>query len=147
MKILFLENRGSVSHYMEMLLEKEGHTVLSALDVSDAIGHWQENEDIECLIVDLNVPPRGLNEAQQKDSKSGLLAGWIWLRDYVLKEKPEMYEQIIIYTDYLDELKAFTSEDELKGIYLVRKRPGSSPAEEVLAHVKVISRHIEGKKK
>ncbi len=143
MKILFLENRGSVSHYMEMLLEAEDHTVLSAFDVSDAIGQWEENEGIECLIVDLNVPPRGLSDEQQRDSKFGLLAGWIWLRDYVLKEKPEMHEQIIIYTDYLDNLKAFSNEDELKSIYLVRKRPGSSPAEKVLAHVKAIARKVE----
>ncbi len=137
MNILVLEDRGSVSHYMEKALQEPGHKILSSFNVNDARSNWELGK-IDCLIVDLNMAPNGLNPEEVKDTHDGLLTGWIWLREYVYKNNPEMRKRTIIYTDYMDALVDNVSEEQLDGIHLVPKRGSTRPAKQILKRVEEI---------
>ncbi len=144
MRVLFLEDRGDVAKHLKETLEERGHEVLRALEVSDAQSYWEDKQPIECLIVDLNMDPAGLPEGMEKETKGGLLTGWIWLRESVFKERPKMKPRTIIYTDYLGQLRELVTPEELEGIYLVQKRDlfGSS-ADKVLEYLEQIEKAKE----
>jgi hypothetical protein len=142
MNILVLEDRGSVSFYMEEALRNEGHIIFSAYNVNDAQSYW-EKENIDCIIVDLNMAPDGLKPEEIADTKDGLLTGWIWLSNYVFKDKPEMKRQTVIYTEYMGDLRENVSSQALEGIRLIPKRGFTSTAEQVFNHVKAIALMVE----
>ncbi len=128
MRILLLEDRGSASEELVGLLEDKGHDVLKVLAVYDAQYYWERRAEvpIDCLIVDLNIDPVGLTDAQEREAEGGILTGWIWLRDCVFAEDPKMVSRTIIFSDYLEQLSEHFSEhsaavdpDELR---LVPKR-------------------------
>lgn len=142
MNVLLLEDRGSVSFYLTEALTEEGHVVLDAMGINDAQSYWGA-EKVDCLIVDLNMSPDGLKSEEIQQTKDGLLTGWVWLRNYVFVEKPQMKERTIILSEYIKALLANVPPEELKGIRLVPKKGSSSPAEHLLDHVKAIARMVE----
>ena len=92
MNILILEDRGSVSSYLEDALINEGHTIFSAFNFNDAQSYWEEKQnEIDCIIADLNMPPDGLKPEEIKNTKGGLLTGWVWLSNYVFTDNEEMW--------------------------------------------------------
>lgn len=148
MNILFLEDRGSVSFPLVDELRGQRHEVFDAGSVRDARSYW-EDKKIDCLIVDLNMDPAGLTDEQANQTHGGLLTGWIWLRDYVFNVRQDMRQRTIIYTDYMEQLRANVPPSDLAGLRLVSKRglhhvedggPPLSPTEQVLSHVEGISR-------
>jgi CheY-like chemotaxis protein len=142
MNILLLEDRGSVSFYLKEALTKEGHVVLDAMGINDAQSYWGA-EKIDCLIVDLNMSPDGLKPDETQQTKDGLLTGWFWLRNYVYKPSPAMKQRTIILSEYINALCECVPAEELKGIRLVPKKGSTSPAEQLLDHVKCIARVVE----
>jgi hypothetical protein len=147
MKILMLEDRGSVSYYMEKALKKNGHAVFSTSTISEAQDFLEDEDQIDCIIVDLNMSPEGLEGNEIEKTDYGLLTGWVWLTERIFKNKK--YEGIkgstIIYSDYVDFLKLNVQEDLLKGIHLIPKSGNLIGANEVLDCVKEISDRL-GKK-
>lgn len=142
MNILILEDRGSVSYYMVETLKQE-HIVFDAYNVNDA-NSYLGKEQIDCLIVDLNMSPDGLTQEEVVKTQGGILTGWIWLSNYVYKDRSDMKQKTIIYTEYMYALreainKGVINEDELKGIYLVSKKGSASPAEKLLECLREIS--------
>ena len=142
MNVLFLEDRGSTVFFVEQWLKENGHNVLSAFNPNDAQVHWSKRDEvpIHCIILDLQVLTAGLTSKQKKRSFGGTLSGWIWLRDKVLTEVPEMRQRTIIYSDYIHALCERVPEDEYRGITIVPKTQRSSAAEEVAAHIREIAR-------
>lgn len=145
MNVLVFEDRGSVSHYLEEALRSQGHQVFSAFSVPDAQTYW-EDEEIDCIVADLNMSPEGLKDDGQERTARGLLTGWVWLVEHVFKEKEQMKPRTIIYSDYLNVLKDNVQADALKGVHLVPKKGTTSPAKEMLSFVERIARMVEGKK-
>jgi CheY-like chemotaxis protein len=126
---------------MANALTELGHKVFSAYSVSDANSYLDE-EKIDCIIVDLNMPTNGLSQGEVELTNDGLLTGWIWLHEYVLKEKPNMKERTIIYTEYMSELRAKISNNELEGILIISKKGPSSPALQIIDHLNDIEQKM-----
>lgn len=142
MNILVIEDRGSVSSYLEEALRSEGYKVFSAFNILDAQSFW-ENERIDCIIADTNMSPEGLGLEEIQESKSGLLSGWIWLKNHVFRECPQMRGRTIVYSDYLEQLARNVPPDGLQGVYLLSKRGSTSPAAELLKKTERIARDVE----
>ena len=146
MNVLVLEDRGSVSYYLEEALRSEGHTVFSATGIPDADSYWQ-SECIDCIVVDSNMSPDGLDAQEIQATKAGLLTGWVWLQNHVFAEHPEMRGQTIVYTDYLERLEQNSSDAVREGgPYLLSKKGSTSPAERFLKLIAEIARKVGGRK-
>jgi hypothetical protein len=146
MNILVVEDRGSVSFYLTEALQAEGHVVLEAFNINDAKAHWDQREStpIDCMIVDLNMPPDGLTQEQKGESQGGLLTGWLWLRDYVLpRVSTEYRRRVIMCSHYLADLRNLVRAGEYQGIFLVEKRGLSGGSGDLLERVRAISRLAE----
>lgn len=142
MNVLVLEDRGSVSFYMEEALRHVGHQVCSASSVPDAQSYW-DPAIIDCIIVDSNMSPDGLTEQEMGETKGGLLTGWIWLRNYVFKDNEDMRQRTIIYTDYLERIEEAVAPGELDGLSLLPKKGSTSPAQQLLKEVKRVALMVE----
>lgn len=142
MNVLFLEDRGATAYFVERWLRENGHHVLSAFNPNDAHSHWSKRDEvpIHCIILDLQIPTNGLSDEQKETAFGGTLAGWVWLRDNVLTEAPEMRQGIIIYSSYADVLRERVKKEEYRGITIVPKKQRSSAAEVVVARVREIAR-------
>ena len=137
MRILHLEDRGSVSHYVKELLEEdERHEVRMAFSISDAQSFWKPQASqqdprgigtIDCIIADLNLNPQGLKEEERAETRGGLLTGWIWLRSYVFSEQPQMRKRTVIYSEYVADLRSHVLPADLRDIRIIGKRGASSP--------------------
>jgi hypothetical protein len=143
MNILVLEDRGSVSFYVEEALEAEGHKIFPAFNINDAQSYW-EDEQIDCIIADLNMSPEGLKKSEAERTNAGILTGWVWLNDYVFCKKKEMRSRTVIYSEYLGQLREYVGgEKEYVDICCVAKRGSTSPTEELLSYVRKISKIVE----
>ena len=142
MNILILEDRGSVSFFMVEALKQRGHNVFSANTTNEATEFWNEQE-IDCLIVDLNMSPEGLSKEQAEKTRGGLLTGWVWLQETVFNTRPEMRPHTIIYSEYTKELKSGVKDVDLEGISIIPKKAPTSTAEQVLEALNKISQKIK----
>ena len=143
MNILVVEDRGAVSCYLSEALQAEGHVVLEAYNINNAQAHWDHKETtpIDCMVVDLHIPPDGLTEMEKEESCGGVLTGWLWLRGYVLPNVPADYRgRVIICSDYLRDFRDLVPADQYRGVRLVPKRAPSGSAAEVLEHLADIAR-------
>lgn len=142
MRILFIEDRGSVSVPVTETLELDGYEVISAYDINDAQSAWEnrEVEPIDCLIIDLNMPADGLTDDQKKQTFGGLLTGWIWLRDYIFKDYPDMRKRTVILSDYLSIFREKVLENQYLGVVTIPKSAPYSPVEMLLKEVKKIAK-------
>ena len=141
MKILHLENRGSVSVPMADYFADTEHTYLSAYNVCQANTLFRENK-IDCLIIDLNLGTDCLTEEEAEKTKNGLLTGWIWLTNYIFKEHSELRGRTIIYSEYLDALRHETNADDLEDLILISKNESTSSAEHVLKAINKIKKNL-----
>lgn len=146
MNILVLEDRGSVSRYMEEALKNEGHNVFSAGNVSDAIS-LSKTGKFDCLIIDLNMPSDGLTEEEKTQTEQGLLTGWVFLKNYVFKVDHRMRERTIVYTDYLERFRESVPHTDLEGVRFIPKKGSPSPAEQLMKSVNLISRIVENSRR
>ena len=135
MKILVLDDRGSVNVHVAGMLEDEGHIVIRAFNCNDAESYWKK---CDCLIVDLNLPTDGLSEDQIVHTRGGLLTGWVWLKTHVLSHKPEIAERTIIFSEYIANLREVVSTTEIGDVILISKRSPGSSVEKLLRSVKSI---------
>lgn len=144
MNVLFLEDRGATAYNLERWLQRNGHNVLGAFNPNDAQSHWRRREKtpIGCIILDLQTSMDGLTDGQKANAEGGTLAGWVWLRDNVLAEAPEMRQRIIIYSDYVAVLRAKVPEEQYRGIKVVSKRQRGSSADAVIASIREIARMV-----
>ena len=144
MNILFLEDRGATAYNVESWLETNGHNVLSAFNPNDAQSHWARREQVpvHCILLDLQVPMDGFIDKQKADADGGTLTGWVWLRDNVFAEAPEMRQRTIIYSDYVAVLREKVPEEQYRDIKIVSKRQRGSSADLVIASIREIARMV-----
>jgi CheY-like chemotaxis protein len=142
MNILMLEDRGSTIYYVSKWVENNGHNVLEAFNIIEATNYWKDRDQVpvDCILLDLQLPMDGLTDAQKMGAEGGTLTGWIWLRDYVLKDTPRMRQLTIIYSDYIDFLKKKVQANQIRGIKLIAKQPNCISVEVVSAFIREISR-------
>ena len=142
MNVLFLEDRGASAYNVEHWLKTNGHSVLGAFNANDAQSHWRRRKDmpVHCIILDLQTSMDGLTDEQKVDAEGGTLAGWVWLRDNVLPEAPEMRQRTIIYSDYVSVLREKVPEEQYRGIQVVSKRQRSSAADVVITRIREIDK-------
>jgi CheY-like chemotaxis protein len=119
--ILVLEDQASVAHGIEKVLIEKGHSVYSAFSVRAGQAYLCDN-DIDCIIVDLNLGSEDLNEEEKKETQGEVLTGWVWLDKYVIQKNLIPRERIIILTGFLDEFKKYVSREKRKQIVLIRKK-------------------------
>jgi hypothetical protein len=143
MNILVLEDNGSVSVTLGRALNTEGHQILAANGINDANHHWSQRTTvpIHAMIIDLNMRCDGLTDLQQKDSRDGLLTGWIWLRDTVLAHVPDIRNRVMFYSDYLSDLERYVPAPEYAGIRRFAKSDSSS-ARDLLRYLHSMSPHV-----
>jgi CheY-like chemotaxis protein len=143
---MVLEDQGAASHYMEEALQDIGHVILEAGSILQAQSVWERRSTIpiHCIIADLNMPTTGMTRELSRQSIGGKLAGWVWLKTHVLGETPDFRQRVILYSDYLEDLKANASEDEISGLRMVPKRGRSGPADQVMRHVDQIAKMTTG---
>ncbi len=142
MNVLLLEDRGSVRFYLEEWLTENGHNVLSAFTPNAAQSHWRDRETtpVHCIILDLQVPTTGLDDAQKARSEDGLLSGWIWFSECVLPDEPKMRQRTIIHSGYVDALKRRISSGTYRGLIVVPKTVGNGSARAVVRYIGQIAR-------
>jgi len=129
--VLFLEDDASTYYYLVEDLEEEGFDVDVATNIARARTLW-ETKRIDFIIADLNMPPRGLENAEITQTGDGKLTGWIYLDKYVYSVKPVMKERTIILSAYINELKKRTNDGkELEGIKLITKRRDEADEDEM----------------
>jgi two-component system cell cycle sensor histidine kinase/response regulator CckA len=61
--ILVVDDESALLRLLARVLEKAGHTVLTAMDGAEAISVFDEHCDlIDVVILDVNIPPQGIHE-------------------------------------------------------------------------------------
>ena len=156
MNILLLEDRGSTAHFLLRWLKENGHLVLGrmkqgAFNLNDANSIWSQRKEVpvHCIIIDLDVPKDGLSPEQEAEldqmanDASIRLAGWIWLRDEVLQNEPEMRSRTIIYSDYIAVLLEHISEEEYRGISVISKRGRGTSVHAITAKIEQIEKEVQ----
>ncbi len=60
---MVVDDEAALLRLLVRVLEKAGHTVLTAADGSEAIAVFEKHVDaIDAVIFDVNIPPRGIHE-------------------------------------------------------------------------------------
>jgi len=121
MKILVYQTRGSVAFPLEEILKERGHQVVLCHSLEQAIEAWDKDKSFDCIIAETNDSPQGLTKKERELSQTGLLSGWIWLKNYVFRIKPEMRVRTIMYTDYIKEIYKFVPYKKLRDIHFAKK--------------------------
>jgi hypothetical protein len=121
-KILVLEDRGSIYTEIKEMFEDQGYETIKAIQISDAIDIItnQELKIIFCII-DLMLSPSGLSDEDINRSDKGKLAGWFFIKRFLL-ERGFNRNQIVIYSDYIPNLEQNIEKEELHDIKLFKKR-------------------------
>ncbi|MEY8849109.1 hypothetical protein AB9K26_09845 [Psychroserpens sp. XS_ASV72] len=120
MNILLLEDDAYIADALEDILVHHGHQIIYAYDIHDANDNL-EDYDIDLIITDLNLKPRGLSEPQISQTMDGMLTGYIWLRDCAFKKDMKFKNNSIIFSAYESELRDNIDENELKGLTILSK--------------------------
>lgn len=139
MNILLLEDSGSIYAAFNELATENGINFIKAYQISDAIDVFDTNKDsLDIILVDLNVIATGLTNDEINLTDGGKLSGWIWLKNYVLKEDSKLAKKVIIYSEYINVLKksltSSKSRAELNDIAIMEK--GKFEIEDVIARIK-----------
>lgn len=114
MKILLLEdNYAFLGHFTEVMRDA-GHEIIPCSTIYDANFYIENEEKIDYIVADLNMPPSGLSEEQAERSHFGLLTGWIWLVEHAIKKRTDT--KFVIYSSFISSLKEHLQDkpDELK---------------------------------
>ena len=123
MNILLLEDSGSVFSFLIEELEKLGHKIELATKVSRAIDLMSDEFDnkFDCLIVDLNINPVGLDYEDLKKSEYEGIWGWEWLKKHVFPKDENWKKKTIIYSRYAQILYSKIDKKDYKDVYIVEK--------------------------
>jgi CheY-like chemotaxis protein len=145
MKILLVEDTGSAAYPLTEYLEQRGHEVLLVNNVVGA-GSKLKSEKPDCLVVDLNMEPRGLEPAEIKKTQGGLFTGWVWLKNHVFPENEDMRKRTIVLTAYEKKFKENIPSGERAGVKVVSKNPGQGNIyEEILNFVNAIGEGLKNR--
>ncbi len=109
LKILFLEDSGSVLQTGQLLQEQEHFEVLDTCDYRDLTSWIIDNpDDCDVLILDLMIPVvslRFIPGCKDYDENKDHSPTLYYLQHYLLENYPEMKERIILFSAYFDEMR------------------------------------------
>ena len=143
MKILFIEDTGEAAYPLKDYLEEEGHVVILAGNCAVAQDRLGE-EDIDCLIVDLNMEPIGLEPEEIEQTRCGLLTGWVWLKNHIFSRDNAMRRRTVILTAYDREFKDMIPSEERCGLKVLSKNPAQGDIyTEILKVVNAIGKRLK----
>lgn len=120
-KILFVEDQVCLARIICDYLQRESD-VLLARCVREANMVLEHEEDIACIMVDLNMPVEGLPIDQIGRTRNGLLTGWVWLESQVFVKRPHLMSKTIVYSAFLDELRSSFDLSSYGSVKFIDKR-------------------------
>jgi CheY-like chemotaxis protein len=121
MKILIIEDHGIIATNLSEYLIQLGHDVTIAYSIIEA-SIQIETIKYDLFIIDLNLPAEGLTKSEIEESLHGVLTGWIWIKNYLLKRNISLKERVIILSEYVNVLKKHFLAQDLNGICMISKR-------------------------
>ena len=136
MKILLLEDNLYTAEHIELLIKIKLNNKVDLIvcnDIYEANEALEKNEDIICIISDLNMNPDGLQIEQYIETEATSITGWIWVKCCVLNQNKFDNVPIIFYSAFIDDLKRSADFDEFhyeNRIELISKEEENS--EEIL---------------
>jgi hypothetical protein len=73
-----------------------------------------EKRQLDLLIIDLNMSNRKLTTVDLKRrTHGGYLTGWVWLYNVALKELSGKYPKVLVYSEFIQELKEEMEKDSI----------------------------------
>ena len=139
MRILYLEDSGDDTNKILDLLVSHGYQVDTAYSIYEARDFISKNT-YDCLIIDINLSPDGLTIEQKKNIKGGVLTGWVWFQDEIMKKNNPLSEKAIIFSDYTEKLKSLVPPETLINVGIIRKQGSTSRAEVLLEKIEELVR-------
>jgi len=127
MNILFFEDRPLLSVDIEDHFEKEKYNVVICRTCGAVYDKFNNNDQFDCYIMDLNAPIFGLPEHLHDKTENGLLTGWVLLIDYILEKDKDALDKTIIFSEYITLLEKYiftqrTSQKEKEYFYRIKQR-------------------------
>lgn len=119
MKILLLEDNLYTAEYLEILINltiKGKAELVVCNDIYEANDKIEENQDIICIISDLNMNPDGLDIQKYIETEATYITGWIWVKCNVLNNTTLENIPIIFYSAFIDDFKKSSAFDEVRDI-------------------------------
>jgi len=113
MKILILEDRELTLSMLAEVLSKNGYSIIPCVDIYEANEAWNQG-NIDMVITDLSMNPDGLTMAEKHETNGAILSGWIWLKNYVLKNNEDFKSRCIIFSDYIDYANQLIKENDIE---------------------------------
>ncbi|HCA43580.1 MAG TPA: hypothetical protein DEP28_10055 [Bacteroidetes bacterium] len=120
MKIIHLEDISEVTFILEEELPSLGFAYIKATSIFE-INEILDSDSCECLIIDLNLPTDGLSKELSELTRDGKITGWIWIKHIGINKYSLNPANMIIYSDYIQELDSITDND-LEKIKKIKKR-------------------------
>lgn len=128
--ILIIEDELQIVHAIESRLRDkypycEIEKASNFYRAQTALDKYLENNGCNLIISDLHMSGEGLDSEVCIDRPDGsVLNGWIFLRDYLLKEGAPYYSisaktPIIIFSAFLEELRAYTNSRKEDSVLLL----------------------------
>ncbi len=124
-KILILEDRlytaENLKYFINTYFKKHSNELelIVCNDIYEANDALERNNDISCIISDLNMSPDGLDEKYHEETFGTILTGWVWIKYYILTKEEYSKIPIIIYSGFVDELEANSNYDKYKDNYQI----------------------------
>jgi hypothetical protein len=130
-KVLLFDDCSQVRVSLEEIIISNKMEVIPCRTIYEANDAWEDNKDIDAIVLDMMIPSSGLDDDLRLLTKGGLLSGWIWLwrilnPDNVVPH-PALGKCIVIYSGYLDDFSDYIESVE-----------PSSKEKEFVKHVKLI---------
>lgn len=144
MKVLFIEDRGSVSEPIIKGLVEEGFGIVHAISIADATFKLSEAQ-YDAMILDVNMDSKDLEEIAKikVNDINTIITGWYWLKYYVYPNYTYIINKVIIFSDYIDQLcEPYVSQKDLVGIPLLEKRKYTDPIKILTNSIREIEKNI-----
>ena len=129
-RILIIKDDGAIANkLLEKLSKKNRHSVKCAYSYASAVGLWneaeKEGEKFNCIIIDLNISPNGLEEDEIDNYFP--IHGILFLNKICKDKTPEnirgIWNSTIVFSAYIDRLKERKGEfDNFNLLELVSKQ-------------------------
>lgn len=126
MKLLLLDDSHTVLSLISESLANEGYDVVacsSIIEANEQIANTRNNtDDFDCVITGLNMPAYGLTENEMAEAQGSMLAGWIWLKNYIMSKRKKVGK--IILSGFVEVLLRSLPPSEtslLNDVYLLSK--------------------------
>jgi len=103
-KILILEDNLVELENTAVEMREAGYEVFEASSTAEADDLLEQKKPFDCLIIDLNISNKFLDNDLIPKTHGGSLTGWVWLYN-VAKPEFENSPMIIVYSEFIREIE------------------------------------------